>query len=87
FVAAIPLVSKGDVFSALSGTINIEAKRIGYYPSVLHSDQGTEFINSEFKKYCRDHIIRQWISDEYNPQQIEQSYWTRVLVPLSGMKF
>ncbi|KNZ48840.1 hypothetical protein VP01_5379g1, partial [Puccinia sorghi] len=32
FVCTIPLTSKSDVFSALTGTVDIKAKRIGYYP-------------------------------------------------------
>jgi hypothetical protein len=38
FLSAIPLVSKGDVFTTLTRILDVEAKRIGYYPSVLHSD-------------------------------------------------
>ncbi|KNZ53201.1 hypothetical protein VP01_3309g2 [Puccinia sorghi] len=55
FVAAIPLVSKSD--------------RLGYYPSILHSDCGTEFFNLELGEYCRKNLIRQRFSDEYTPQQ------------------
>ncbi|KNZ51387.1 hypothetical protein VP01_3973g1 [Puccinia sorghi] len=33
FVAAIPLTTKSEVFSTLSRAIEIEAKRLGYYPS------------------------------------------------------
>ncbi|PLW56691.1 hypothetical protein PCANC_05107 [Puccinia coronata f. sp. avenae] len=43
--------------------------KIGYYPSVLHSDRGTEFANLELGKYCHEHIIRQRFSDAYTPQQ------------------
>ncbi|KNZ52931.1 hypothetical protein VP01_3399g1 [Puccinia sorghi] len=47
FVAAIPMTSKSEVFSTLTYAINVEAKRLGYYPSVLHSDRGTKFTNRE----------------------------------------
>ncbi|KNZ51630.1 hypothetical protein VP01_3880g3 [Puccinia sorghi] len=69
FVAAIPLTSKSEVFSTLSQVINIEAKRLGYYPSVLHSDRGTEFLNAQVGEFCRTNVIRQRFSDEYTPQQ------------------
>ncbi|KNZ54901.1 hypothetical protein VP01_281g3 [Puccinia sorghi] len=49
--------------------MDIKAKRIGYYPSVLHSERGTEFVNSALDNYCREHVIRQQYSDEYTPQQ------------------
>ncbi|KNZ45691.1 hypothetical protein VP01_78g1 [Puccinia sorghi] len=69
FVAAVPLTSKSEVFSTLSQVINIEAKRLGYYPSVLHSDRGTEFLNAQVGEFCRTNVIRQRFSDEYTPQQ------------------
>ncbi|KNZ52018.1 hypothetical protein VP01_372g6 [Puccinia sorghi] len=57
FVAAIPLTTKSEVFSTLAHAIDIEAKRLGYYPSVLHSDRGTEFLNSQFEDFCKKNII------------------------------
>jgi transposase InsO family protein len=47
----------------------VEAKRFGYYPSVIHSDQGTEFINSELQLYCNKNAIQQPYSDAYTPQK------------------
>ncbi|KNZ59555.1 hypothetical protein VP01_1703g1 [Puccinia sorghi] len=29
--------------------LDIESKRIGYYPSVIHSDQGSEFVNAKIQ--------------------------------------
>jgi hypothetical protein len=69
FVAAIPLISKTDVYKTLTYAIDVEAKRLGYYPSILHSDRGTEFLNSNLERYCLDHVIKQRFSDEYTPQQ------------------
>jgi transposase InsO family protein len=69
FCAAIPIQAKSDVFKTLTFAIDVEAKRIGYYPSLLHSDRGTEFVNSELSKYCHEHIIWQRFSDAYTPQQ------------------
>jgi hypothetical protein len=67
FVAAVPLVSKADTFKALTHAIDVEAKRLGYYPSIIHSDRGTEFTNLELQEYCIKHVIKQRFSDVYTP--------------------
>jgi hypothetical protein len=56
---------------------------------VIHSNRGTEFVNSELNKYCKEHVIRQRFSDAYTPQQnglaeqfnqtILESLWTIIL--------
>jgi transposase InsO family protein len=69
YVAAVPLVTKANTFKTLTHVINLEAKRLGYYPSVIHSDRGTEFKNAELDRYCQEHVIRQSFSDAYTPQQ------------------
>ncbi|KNZ60244.1 hypothetical protein VP01_158g13 [Puccinia sorghi] len=56
FVAAIAITSKSNVFATLTYAIDVEAKRLGYYPSVLHSDRGTEFTNQELSDYCRNPV-------------------------------
>jgi transposase InsO family protein len=63
------MISKGDTFKTLTHAIDVEAKRLGYYTSILHSDRGTEFVNSELQQYCLDHVIQQRFSDAYTPQQ------------------
>ncbi|KNZ64012.1 hypothetical protein VP01_10765g1, partial [Puccinia sorghi] len=45
FCSAIPLKNKSEVGNSLTQALDFEARRIGYYPTVLHSDRGTEFIN------------------------------------------
>jgi hypothetical protein len=69
FCAAIPVCAKSDVLASLAFALDVEAKRFGYYPSVIHSDRGTEFINAEFEMYCNKNTIRQRFSDAYTPQQ------------------
>jgi hypothetical protein len=69
YLSAIPLISKEDVFRNLTRVLDLEAKRLGYYPSILHSDRGTEFTNIKLGSYCNTHVIRQWFSDAYTPQQ------------------
>ncbi|KNZ56696.1 hypothetical protein VP01_2340g4 [Puccinia sorghi] len=45
FCSAIPLKNKSEVSNSLTQALDLEARRIGYYPTVIHSDCGTEFIN------------------------------------------
>ncbi|KNZ47960.1 hypothetical protein VP01_600g5, partial [Puccinia sorghi] len=51
YCSATPINLKSNVFEVLSNILNYEAKRFGYYPSVLHSDRGREFINSTMQDY------------------------------------
>jgi transposase InsO family protein len=69
FCSAIPIKAKSEVASVLSDSISLEAKRFGYYPSVIHSDRGTEFLNKSMKEFCIEHLIRTRTSDPYTPQQ------------------
>ena len=50
FVAAIPSFTQADTLKAHTHAINVESKRLGYHPSILHLDCGTEFVNSELEK-------------------------------------
>jgi transposase InsO family protein len=68
-LSAIPLTSKDEVFLSLTRLLDLEAKRLGYHQTILHSDRGTEFINLKLENYCRQHVIRQRFSDAYTPQQ------------------
>jgi hypothetical protein len=69
FCAAIPLCTKSDVYAALTFSLDVKAKKFGYYPTIIHSDHGTEFTNSLFETYCNKNTIRQRFSDAYKPQQ------------------
>ncbi|KNZ50280.1 hypothetical protein VP01_4509g1 [Puccinia sorghi] len=53
----------------LSPLIDFEAKRLGYYPSVLHSNRGREFIKSSMEEYFKKHLICCRTSNPYTPQQ------------------
>lgn len=44
--SAICLKNKSDVGESLTQALNLEARRIGYYPTVIHSDRSAEFINN-----------------------------------------
>ncbi|KNZ57666.1 hypothetical protein VP01_2104g6 [Puccinia sorghi] len=69
FCAAIPIKLKSEVADTVSYLIDVEAKRFGYYPTTLHSDRGSEFLNSILNDYCVAHLIKQRTSDAYTPQQ------------------
>ncbi|KNZ52391.1 hypothetical protein VP01_3598g1 [Puccinia sorghi] len=69
YCSAIPITQKSNVYNTLATILNFEAKRFGYYPSILHSDRGGELLNSSMKEYCREHLIKQRYADPYTPQQ------------------
>ncbi|KAI7952861.1 hypothetical protein MJO29_008492 [Puccinia striiformis f. sp. tritici] len=69
FVSAISLKRKNDATESIMQAINLKAKRFGYYPTVLHSDRGTEFVNSLLIEFCNLHSIRSRQSNAYTPQQ------------------
>lgn len=52
FCSAIPIKHKSDVSEVIAQAIGLEAKRIGYYPTMIHSDWSTEFINSHLLEFC-----------------------------------
>ena len=81
YVSAIPLCSKVDVLSVLNCLVDIESKRIGYHPSVFHSDWGTEFTKSKLNKYCQQHVIQQHFSDVYTHQLLPNSLTKRCFNP------
>ncbi|KNZ51284.1 hypothetical protein VP01_400g8 [Puccinia sorghi] len=45
------------------------ARRFGYFPSVLHSNKGGEFIGSSMEAYCKEHLIKSRTSNPYPPQK------------------
>ncbi|KNZ46345.1 hypothetical protein VP01_7342g1, partial [Puccinia sorghi] len=61
-------ISLGHTSDQLTYMLDIEAKRIGYYPSVIHSNQGTEFTNRKIFSYCKEHQIKTRTSDPHTPQ-------------------
>ncbi|KAI7941573.1 hypothetical protein MJO29_013647 [Puccinia striiformis f. sp. tritici] len=69
FISAIPLKRKNDATESIIQAIDLEAKHFGYYPTVIHSDRGTEFVNSKMIDFCNSHSIRSRQSDAYTPQQ------------------
>lgn len=69
FCSAIPVRNKGEVTEVIAQAVGLEAKRIGYYPTVIHSDRGTEFINKNLMDFCNKNLISARQSDAYTPQQ------------------
>jgi hypothetical protein len=69
FCATIPLCAKSDIYAALTFALDVKAKKFGYYPTIIHSNRGTESTNSLFENYCNKNTIHQRFSDAYTPQQ------------------
>ncbi|PLW49458.1 hypothetical protein PCASD_01967 [Puccinia coronata f. sp. avenae] len=69
YCAGIPLKHKSDAPKAIAYAVNLEAKRFDYFPTTIHSDRGTEFVNNAMKKFCEKHLIKLRTSDAYTPQQ------------------
>ncbi|KNZ64679.1 hypothetical protein VP01_1004g7 [Puccinia sorghi] len=57
------------IFKQLTYMINIDAKQIGYNPSVIYSNGGFKFVNSRIQSYSKKHRIGKRTSDSYTPQQ------------------
>ncbi len=60
--------------------IEIE-KETGKVIKAFRLDNGGEFINSQFTKYCQDNRIKRQFSQAYTPQQngvAERTTWTLV---------
>ncbi|KNZ48432.1 hypothetical protein VP01_567g11 [Puccinia sorghi] len=51
YCSAIPVKDKSNVAEMIAQAIGLKAKHFGYFPSVIHSDRGTEFINSHLLEF------------------------------------
>ncbi|KNZ60670.1 hypothetical protein VP01_1520g1 [Puccinia sorghi] len=69
YCSVIPVKSKSDVSETISQAVSLEAKRLGYFPTVIHSDRSSEFINLHLTEFFNRHSIRARQSDAYTPQQ------------------
>lgn len=56
-------------FSTLSKRLLVEKQQENYQIAKIRSDNGTEFKNSKFAKYCRDHGVFHEFSAPITPQQ------------------
>ncbi|KNZ55635.1 hypothetical protein VP01_2626g2 [Puccinia sorghi] len=74
------ILTVSDVPDILSQALDLEAKRLGYYPTVLHSDRGTEFINAFLMDYCNKHLIRARYSDAsmFNDSGLPRNLWNEL---------
>jgi transposase InsO family protein len=69
YCTAIPLSKKSDAADSIIQAIELEGKRIGYFPTVVHSDRGSEFVNQKLMDFYNKNSIRARQSDAYTPQQ------------------
>ncbi|KNZ60939.1 hypothetical protein VP01_147g11 [Puccinia sorghi] len=68
YLAAFPLTNKDDTTDVLINLIECENKRRGYYPSLVCSDGGGEFIGARLVRFLTEKHIQRLISEPYHPQ-------------------
>ncbi|KNZ50473.1 hypothetical protein VP01_4403g1 [Puccinia sorghi] len=44
--------------TVVDSSVSLKARRKGYFPTVIHSDRGTKFINSYLMDLCNKNLIR-----------------------------
>ena len=64
-----PLKRKSDCFNAISSLIMQIFNKTGRYPEKIRSDNGGEFVNSDFNSLCQEKGIIQQTSCDYTPMQ------------------
>ncbi|KNZ51130.1 hypothetical protein VP01_4080g1, partial [Puccinia sorghi] len=75
FCSAIPIKSKSNVGMVLTQAIDLEARRLGYYPTVIHSDRGTEFIN----KYIFNRTIIESTRAILKDSGLSLCFWNEII--------
>ncbi|CAB1109566.1 unnamed protein product [Ectocarpus sp. CCAP 1310/34] len=63
------IAKKGDALSSLVNYVQDVAIPLGLRVQYLHSDNGGEYVNSDFRDYCRTTGIIQRFSSPHTPQQ------------------
>lgn len=66
YLYSVPLKSKSkkDVYNGFKDMYEKQIKHV----KMIRSDNGVEFKNDLFKKFCEEHNIKQVFSDAYSPQ-------------------
>lgn len=68
YVSAFPLISKDKVAEVLIGVLVQQNDIRGYYPSLIVSDGGTEFVNKTLLEFYTSNGIKFETSEPYHPQ-------------------
>ena len=67
--AVQPISRKSDTATALMDTLTLLENQSGYKLQRLRCDNGTEYINSQLKDYCRANGIQLETTVRYTPEQ------------------
>ena len=68
-VAIYPIKTKSQVCQVLKRHITRAERFIGNKLKSIRTDNGREFVNEEFSKYCRDNGIKHELTNTYTPEQ------------------
>ncbi|KNZ63499.1 hypothetical protein VP01_1135g2 [Puccinia sorghi] len=68
YLAGFPLVHKSDTTDAIIELLESEKSRRGYYPALICSDGGGEFMGHRLVQYLTNNHIRRLISEPYHPE-------------------
>ncbi|KNZ45301.1 hypothetical protein VP01_827g3 [Puccinia sorghi] len=68
YLAGFPLVHKSDTTDAIIDLLEAEKSRRGYYPALIFSDGGGEFMGHRLVQYLANNHIRRLISEPYHPE-------------------
>ncbi|KAI7935206.1 hypothetical protein MJO28_016844 [Puccinia striiformis f. sp. tritici] len=68
YLAGFPLVKKDNTTDILIKVLETEKKRLGYFPSLICSNGGGEFMGSRLVFYLDDNHIQRLISKPYHPE-------------------
>jgi transposase InsO family protein len=69
YMWVVVLGSKGENVNAIRRAQATAKVECGCKLSVLHTDNGSEFVAAEFMSYCADEGIQRHYSAPYSPQQ------------------
>ncbi|KNZ44822.1 hypothetical protein VP01_878g3 [Puccinia sorghi] len=68
YLAGFPLVRKDDTTDVLIRLLETEKNRLGYFPSMICSDGGGEFVGNRLVRFLNENNIKRLISEPYHPE-------------------
>ncbi|KNZ54529.1 hypothetical protein VP01_2923g1 [Puccinia sorghi] len=68
YLAGFPLIHKDDTTDTLINILESEYQKRGYYPSLICSDGGGEFVGHRLVRFLNEKHIGRLISEPYHPE-------------------
>ncbi|KNZ59388.1 hypothetical protein VP01_1742g3 [Puccinia sorghi] len=68
YLAGFPLVHKDDTTDILINLLELERKRRGYFPSLICSDGGGEFMGNRLVRFLNENHIQRLRTEPYHPE-------------------